>query len=86
MCLFYFLSQLAYSSSRKDFDGGPIGDVVKQAFMNTTGPKQSMSWNVVDPSTFANGAADLSQQVVDEKAWAAVASEHMYDMSSKGFS
>ncbi|KAH8119235.1 hypothetical protein DFH11DRAFT_1563712 [Phellopilus nigrolimitatus] len=55
-----------------DFDGGPIGQTVTQAFLNATGRPEQMSWKAVDASQFANGVDDVAQAVVDEKAWVAV--------------
>jgi hypothetical protein len=56
-----------------DFDGGPMGRVVTQAFLNATGPKTNIDWRVVDPLTFPAGQGELPGQIVDERAWVAVA-------------
>jgi hypothetical protein len=49
-----------------------MGQVVRQAFLNTTGPKTNLDWRVVEPRNFPNGQADMENQIVDERAWAAV--------------
>jgi hypothetical protein len=55
-----------------DFDGGSMGQVVRQAFLNATGPKTSLDWAVVESSNFPNGQVDMEHQIVNERAWAAV--------------
>jgi hypothetical protein len=58
--------------SLQDFDGGPMGQIVTQSFLNATGPKGNLNWRVVDPSIFERGTTDLPDQLVDERAWAIV--------------
>jgi hypothetical protein len=56
-----------------DFDGGAMGQVVRQALLNATGPKSNLDWRVIDPSMFPGGQNDLPGQIVNERAWVAVA-------------
>jgi hypothetical protein len=58
-----------------DFDGGEIGAAVTQAYMNHTGAKEQISWQVIPPSTYPGGEADVIRAVLDEKCWIAVTSE-----------
>ncbi|GJE94695.1 SNG1 family protein [Phanerochaete sordida] len=55
-----------------DFDGGPIGATITQAFMNNTGSKEQIDWYTVPASMFPNGEADVADAIVNERAWAAV--------------
>jgi hypothetical protein len=55
-----------------------MGEVVRQAFINATGAKQSVTWRVIDPGMFVSGEDELPQRVVDEEAWVAVASKLLY--------
>jgi hypothetical protein len=41
-----------------------------------------MTWKIVDPSTFTNGAVGLAQSVVDEKAGIAIARKVLSDLLS----
>lgn len=56
-----------------DFDGGAMGQVVREALLNVTGPKTGLDWRVIDPSMFPGGQDDLPGRIVDERAWVAVA-------------
>ncbi|EJD03137.1 uncharacterized protein FOMMEDRAFT_108265 [Fomitiporia mediterranea MF3/22] len=55
-----------------DFDGGPIGQTVIQAFRNNTGMPEQMSWRVVDASLFPGYLSDIEEAVVQEKVWVVV--------------
>lgn len=55
-----------------DFDGGPIGATVTQAFLNNTGRKDQIDWYTVPASMFTNGESDVADAIINEKAWAAV--------------
>ncbi|EJD03138.1 uncharacterized protein FOMMEDRAFT_20295 [Fomitiporia mediterranea MF3/22] len=55
-----------------DFDGGPIGQTVIQAFQNNTGLPFQMTWRVVDGSQFPNYLSDVEEAVVKEKTWVAI--------------
>ena len=61
----------------QDFDGGPIGSAVIQAYMNNTGQQEQLTWSVVPASSFPNGEADVAKAVVDNHAWAIVTSMHL---------
>ncbi|KIP08990.1 hypothetical protein PHLGIDRAFT_87282 [Phlebiopsis gigantea 11061_1 CR5-6] len=56
-----------------DFDGGIVGATVTQAYLNNTGQKTQIDWYTVPASMFPNGEADITDAIVNEKAWAAVA-------------
>lgn len=42
--------------------------------MNNTGLPSQIDWYTVPASMFPNGEADVADAIVNEKAWAAVAS------------
>ena len=42
--------------------------------MNNTGNKDQIDWYTVPASLFPNGMSDVADAIVNEKAWAAVAS------------
>ncbi|KAG1815950.1 uncharacterized protein BJ212DRAFT_203601 [Suillus subaureus] len=54
-----------------DFDGGEIGQAVRQAFRDTTGPQQ-MSWLILDAAQFPGGPDEVAQALLDHRCWAAV--------------
>jgi hypothetical protein len=56
-----------------DFDGGAMGQVVRQALLNATGPKTDIDWRVIDPGMFPQGESELPARIVNERAWVAVA-------------
>ena len=60
----------------QDFDGGQIGQVVTQSFLNATGPKDAITWRIKPASDFPSGTSELANMVHDEKAWAIVASAY----------
>jgi hypothetical protein len=51
-----------------------MGRTVTQAFMNATGPQDQINWYTMPASAFPNGQADMPEKIVDERAWAIVAS------------
>lgn len=51
-----------------------MGATVTQAYLNNTGQKTQIDWYTVPASMFPNGEADITDAIVNEKAWAAVAS------------
>lgn len=51
-----------------------MGATIIQAYMNNTGQKDQMDWYTVPASMFPNGESDVSDAIVNEKAWAAVTS------------
>lgn len=55
-----------------DFDGGAIGSIITQAYLNATGPQEQLSWYTVPTSNFPNGPSDIVDAVLNERCWAAV--------------
>ena len=55
-----------------DFDGGAMGQVVQAAAMNSTGPRNTISWSVIPASRFPGGPSDVARAVVDEECWVAI--------------
>ena len=69
----------------QNFDGSSIGDTFTEALLNSSGPKTSLSWEVVDAKNFPNGASDLVAAVVDERAWVIVSSEYISQIQAHLF-
>ncbi|KAF7798861.1 hypothetical protein EIP86_010088 [Pleurotus ostreatoroseus] len=55
-----------------DFDGGSIGSIVTQAYLNATGPQEQLSYYTVPASSFPNGESDVVNAVLNEECWLAV--------------
>ncbi|KAI0686706.1 hypothetical protein BC835DRAFT_1420255 [Cytidiella melzeri] len=55
-----------------DFDGGQIGSVVTQAYMNSTGQQEEVSWQLKPASMYPNGEADVVNALSEDKCWLAV--------------
>ncbi|KAJ7138228.1 hypothetical protein C8R44DRAFT_341919 [Mycena epipterygia] len=56
-----------------DFDGGAVGQAVSGALAGATPGTNGIAWQVVSPSQFPDGIAQLENAIVQEKAWYAVA-------------
>ncbi|KAF8712262.1 hypothetical protein RHS03_01284, partial [Rhizoctonia solani] len=55
-----------------DFDGGPLGALVTESVINSTKVgNRHLDWEVKPASQFSS-MQDLAQQVLEEKAWAAI--------------
>ena len=67
----------------QDFDGGTVGATIIEAYMNNTGQKQQVSWYTVPASMFPNGESDIPDAIVDERAWAAIASTCYYHLAHR---
>jgi hypothetical protein len=65
-------------------DGDVIGNTIAQAIMNTTtsGSKQVLGWQQLDPSSFATDE-DVANGVLDERAWIAIVSKYPVSLSQK---
>lgn len=55
-----------------DFDGGPVGAAIVQAFQQATGPPTQLSWYTQPASDFPNGPSDVGQLVLNRDSWFAV--------------
>ena len=62
------------ATSLQDFDGGSIGSIVTQAYLNATGPQEQLSYYTVPASSFPNGESDVVNAVLNEECWLAVVS------------
>jgi len=58
----------------QDFDGGEVGQSVSRAVVASSGAPTALSWKRVSIDLFPNGVLDLEDAVVQEKAWAIIAS------------
>ncbi|KAL0945267.1 hypothetical protein HGRIS_000778 [Hohenbuehelia grisea] len=56
-----------------DFDGGQVGEAVLQGINSIPPGLSKITWEVKNPSDFPNGAADFSNEVVEERSWVAIA-------------
>ncbi|KAG5636442.1 hypothetical protein H0H81_008032 [Sphagnurus paluster] len=57
-----------------DFDGGLVGQTVSQALTSQQVSQQGkVTWTAVSPSRFPNGVIDLSNDVVEQHVWTAIA-------------
>jgi hypothetical protein len=57
----------------QDFDGGVVGQTVVNGLTATSSPSE-VKWQVVNASDFPGGTIQLSNAVVEQKTWVAVAS------------
>jgi hypothetical protein len=58
----------------QDFDGGEVGQFVSRAVVASSGAPTVPTWSVVAADMFPNGTRDLENAVIQEKAWAIIAS------------
>jgi hypothetical protein len=58
----------------QDFDGGEVGQFVSRAVVASSGAPTAPTWSVVATDLFPNGVHDLENAVIQEKAWAIIAS------------
>ncbi|KAG5636445.1 hypothetical protein H0H81_008035 [Sphagnurus paluster] len=66
-----------------DFDGGLIGQTVSQVLTSPEVSRMSkVTWTVISPSQFAS-LSDLTGALVEQKAWAAIASTSQISISSQ---
>ncbi|CAE6337829.1 unnamed protein product [Rhizoctonia solani] len=65
-----------------DFDGGPLGAFVTESVINSTKVgNRHLDWEVKPASQFSS-LQDLANQVLEEKAWAAITSKHINPSAS----
>ena len=57
----------------QDFDGGEVGQFVSRAMVASGGAPTTLTWSAVPTDLFPNGAPDLQNAVIQEKAWAIIA-------------
>ena len=57
----------------QDFDGGEVGQFVSRAVVARSGAPTTLTWSAVSTDLFPNGAPDLQDAVIQEKAWAIIA-------------
>jgi len=58
----------------QDLDGGAIGQTVTQTFVGSSGPATKMTWMMAPSNLNLTTREQLEHALVDEKAWAIVAS------------
>ena len=58
----------------QDFDGGEVGQFVSRAVVASSGAPTTLTWSAVSTDLFPNGVPDLQNAVIQEKAWAIIAS------------
>ena len=68
------LRKLTWNFESQDFDGGSVGQAVVNGLTSTQTPSGVMAWRTVNASEFPGGVSQLGYAVVQQKAWAAVAS------------
>jgi hypothetical protein len=58
----------------QDFDGGEAGQFVTRTVVASSGAPTAPTWSVIPTDIFPNGVRDLENAVIQEKAWAIIAS------------
>ncbi|KAI9442228.1 hypothetical protein H4582DRAFT_1927199 [Lactarius indigo] len=56
-----------------DFDGSDVGQFVSRAVLASSGSPTTITWSAIPANSFPNGAQDLENAVVQNKAWAIIA-------------
>ena len=51
-----------------------MGQFVSRAVVESGGASTALTWTVVSPDLFPNGASDLENAVVQEQVWTIIAS------------
>jgi hypothetical protein len=62
----------------QDFDGGEVGQFISRAVVASGGTPTTLTWSVVSTDLFPSGVHDLENAVIQEKAWAIIASASSY--------
>ncbi|PPQ88905.1 hypothetical protein CVT25_009140 [Psilocybe cyanescens] len=55
-----------------DFDGGRVGQMVTQNFLDVNLSNHVIKWKVIPPSRFHKGVTDVAHALKDEQTWVAV--------------
>jgi hypothetical protein len=66
----------------QDFDGSDVGQFVSHAVIASGGIPTMMTWRAIPANLFPNGAQDIEHALVQNQAWAVIASMLFYDVTS----
>lgn len=56
-----------------DFDGSDVGQFVSRTVLASSGSPTTITWSAISANSFPNGAQDLEDAVVQNRAWAIIA-------------
>ncbi|KAH9083528.1 hypothetical protein EDB83DRAFT_2562524 [Lactarius deliciosus] len=62
-----------WHSPTHDFDGSDVGQFVSRAVLASSGSPTTITWSAIPANSFPNGAQDLEEAVVQNRAWAIIA-------------